>query len=73
MCGQPPSSDFVKRETVSKAIKNGVKTVNVENKSLQLVEDSGFPCIIKSNDDHFVLCRTNTTYNTFHWYSLKEQ
>lgn len=27
---------------------------------LQLVEDSGFPCIIKSNDYHLVLCKRNT-------------
>ncbi len=25
-----------------------------------MVEDSGFSCIIQSNDYHFVLCRTNT-------------
>lgn len=48
--------------------------ISVESKKcLQLVEDSGFPRIVQSHDDHLVLCGDKMTCNNLRPYSHEEQ
>lgn len=46
------------------------------NKDLQLIEDSRFPCIVKSNNDDLVLCETSNmtiSHNKCETFIVKEQ